>query len=233
MVLRARKSLGRLSALFKNGTNSKQALTPSHLIWILLSSAACGPQYADTYRSSVNRLKHALAIEKGIHSVVQLQNTSPACTLSGSTATSARSSPASILVYVDTEHVFKATLQKLRALLEHGEIANEASGEAILHWSLSTYSCIQLFTPKRPISTPGTCVVIVAIDPAAGQHEDVDAWYRKEHLAQLSTSPLFLRCSRYTRILDPSSVDRMLWKGRESFWPCTITPAFKICLTIL
>jgi hypothetical protein len=46
---------------------------------------------------------------------------------------------------------------------------------------------------------------MVAIEPAAGQDDDVDAWYRREHLGMLSTSPLFLRCRRYTRIPDPSS----------------------------
>ena len=54
----------------------------------------------------------------------------------------------------------------------------------------------------------GKCVVAVALDPAPGQDADVDAWYRKEHLAMLATSPLFLRCRRFKRILDPSTIDQ-------------------------
>ena len=134
-----------------------------------------------------------------------LQNTKPACTLSGSKAASAKASPASLLVYVDTDEAFHATLQKLMALLEYREIAKSADGTRILHWSLSTYACIQFHEPKRARDINGKCVVVVAMDPAAGQDEDVDAWYRKEHLSQLSTSELFLRCRRCTRIMDPSS----------------------------
>ena len=211
MVLRTRKSLGRISAFFGNlhGTTIKpEELIPSRLIWILLASASEGPQYAHLYVSSVDRLVKTLATEKGIHSVTRLQNTKPACILSSSKAASAKASPASILVYFDTDETFQATSQKLRALLEYGEIAKSATGTQILHWSLSTYACIQFYEPKRSRDIAGKCVVVVAIDPATGQDGDVDAWYRKEHLNQLSTSQLFLRCRRYTRIKDPSSVEQ-------------------------
>ena len=217
MVLRTRKSLGRISALFGNGMSKRQRPSPSHLIWILLSSAASGAQYAATYTSSVDRLRQALSIEKGIASVIQLQNTSPACALSGSRATSAKASPASLLVCVDGEDAFKATLQKTRALLEYGEIAFDAFETRILHWSLSTYSCVQTYEPKRSKAMFGTCIVIVAIDPTEGQDEDVDSWYRTEHLAQLSTNSLFLQCKRYTRILDPSSVIQDDVEGAAKF----------------
>lgn len=218
MGLRTRKSLGRISAFFSkpissNSHSTNQERSPSHLVWILLAAASQGPQYADLYASNVERLVKTLATEKGIHTVTHLKNTSPACTLSGSNASSAKASPASLLVYADTDHVFKATLEKLRAILEYGEIAKNAAGTQILHWSLSTYSCIQFHEPKRSRSNTGTCIVVVAIDPATGQDEDVDAWYRKEHLALLSTSSLFLRCRRYTRILDPSSVEQDPVKG--------------------
>ena len=210
MVLRTRKSLGRISAFFSssisfNGSSTKHDLSPSHLIWVLLSSASHGPQYADLYASSVDRLVKRLQSEKGIHSVTHLRNTSPTCTLSGSTATSAKSSPASLLVYVDSEASFKATLQKLRALLEYGDIAKNARGTTVVHWTWSTYECIQVHEPRRAKAVKGQCIVMVAIEPASGQDDDVDAWYRREHLGMLSTSPLFLRCRRYTRIPDPSS----------------------------
>jgi hypothetical protein len=220
MVLRTRKSLGRISAFFGNlhGPSIKpEKLSPSHLIWILLASASAGPQYSNLYASSVDRLKKTLATEKGIHSVTQLQNTNPACTLSGPKAVSAKASPASLLVYVDTDEAFQATLQKLRALLEYGEIAKSATGTQILHWSLSTYACIQFHEPKRSRDIAGKCAVVVAIDPATGQDGDVDAWYRKEHLNQLSTSPLFLRCRRYTRIMDPSSIEQDSMDSRVKF----------------
>ena len=209
MVLRARKSLSRISAFFghSNGSNHTRISRPSHLIWILLSSASSGPQYADLYASSVNRLAKALRTEKGIYWVTHLRNTSPACTLSGSNATLAKSSPASLLVYVDSVEFFKAALQKLRALLESSEIAKNAQGTKILNWSLSTYACTQFYQPRRSKDTTGQCIVTVAIEPSAGQTEDVDAWYRKEHLGMLSASPLFLRCRRYRRIPDPSSLE--------------------------
>jgi hypothetical protein len=214
--------LGRISAFFGNlhGPNikpEKLPISPSHLIWILLAAASAGPQYSNLYASSVDRLVTTLATEKGIHSVIRLQNTNPACTLSGSKATSAKASPASLLVYIDTDEAFQATLQKLRALLEYGEIAKSAAGTQILHWSLRTYACIQFYEPKRSRDMNGKCVVVVAIDPATGQDEDVDAWYRKEHLGQLSTSPLFLRCRRYTRIMDPSSIEQDGMDGVAKF----------------
>lgn len=213
MVLRTRKSLGRISAFFghsfvSSSDNNDTDSSPSHLVWILLASASEGPQYTSLYASSVDRLYKTLTTEKGIHSVTHLRNTSPACTLSSSTAASAKSSPASLLVYVDSQASFKATLQKLRALFEYGEIAKDAKGTKILHWSLSTYACIQFHEPRRVKGEKGQCVVIVVIEPAEGQDEDVDAWYRKEHLGMLSSSPLFLRCRRYKRVLDPSTVEQ-------------------------
>ncbi|KAK3681887.1 hypothetical protein LTR37_020797 [Vermiconidia calcicola] len=189
----------------------------SHLIWILLSSASQGPQYSDLYAVSVDRLVKSLVTEKGVYSVTRLNNTSPGCTLSGSTATSAKLSPASLLVGVDWE-VFRATVGKLRALFEFGDLVKDpVSGRRILHWSMSTYSLSQFYEPRRARDVEGKCTVAVAIEPSVGQDADVDAWYRKEHLAMLATSPLFLRCRRYTRILDPSTVDQNDSAGEAKF----------------
>lgn len=202
MVLRARKSLSRLSAFFgtSNGSSKKNDdLKHSHLIWILLASTSNGPQYVDISTSEIVQLIQTLAIEDGLRTIVYLKNTAPSCALSDSSTITAKSSPTSLLIYVDSE-ASTATSQKLRTLLEDRHLSGGPNLIGSLHWTLSTYSCIQFHEPKRAKGKEGQCIVTVAIDPATGQDDDVDAWYRNEHLALLSTNPIFLRCRRYSPI---------------------------------
>ena len=209
MNLRHQKSIKKLSSLFSQSNTGKRTdSSPTHLIWILLSSASRGPQCADLYNTNVIRLAKAISTEKGVRSVFQLKNTSPSCTLSGSTASSPKGSPVSLLVNVQGEECFRTTLQKLRGLLEYGQIAKDTSGNTILHWTLSTYALTQDHSPRRAQKITSNCVVTVIIEPSLGQYEDIDSWYRKEHLAMVSKNRLFLRCRRYVRILDPSTVDQ-------------------------
>lgn len=203
------KSMNRISSIFSPSSASKlPESAPTHLIWVLLASASKRPQYGDLYSANVERLVTTISIEKGVHSVYYLQNAGPAYTLSGSTATSPRASPVSLLVNVNDESSFRACLRKLRGLLDFGGFTEDEAGNQILHWSLATYASTQFQEPRRARDLVGKCVVTVVIEPTIGQVADVDAWYRKEHLAMLSTSPLFLRCRRYVRVLDPSTVDQ-------------------------
>jgi hypothetical protein len=120
-------------------------------------------------------------------------------------AISPETSPKTLLVQVDVT-AFEPVLTKLRALLDHGEMAADASGKKVLNFSISTYTQTQSFSPRSSKGISGTCKVIVAINPSPDQEEDIDAWYRKEQLPlRAKTSPaLFLRCNRYTKIVDPS-----------------------------
>lgn len=62
---------------------------------------------------------------------------------------------------------------------------------------LRTYELIQRFEGKLPNKSKGRCVIAVLIDPAEGQDDDIESWYRKEHLSMLAATPMFIRSTRY------------------------------------
>ncbi|KAI1270655.1 hypothetical protein F5Y18DRAFT_369102 [Xylariaceae sp. FL1019] len=45
----------------------------------------------------------------------------------------------------------------------------------------------------------GRTLVCVAIEPAEGQEDNLDAWYRKQHLDMLGMCRHYRRCTRYKR----------------------------------
>ncbi|KAK6419329.1 hypothetical protein LTR95_017069 [Oleoguttula sp. CCFEE 5521] len=59
------------------------------------------------------------------------------------------------------------------------------------------------FEPKRSRGIRGLCIVAVAIEPALDGNDELDHWYRDEHLELLTKVPVYLRTSRYT-LLRPS-----------------------------
>lgn len=74
---------------------------------------------------------------------------------------------------------------------------------------LKGYSLIQTFeAPKRTgRPTKGTCIVAVGIEPAAGEEETLDRWYRSEHLDLMAENLIFIRCTRY-RLMEPEDRSR-------------------------
>lgn len=60
-----------------------------------------------------------------------------------------------------------------------------------------TYELVQRFQGRRGARVKGSCVVAVFIDPADGTEDDVDQWYRQEHLALIAASPVHIRTTRY------------------------------------
>lgn len=85
--------------------------------------------------------------------------------------------------------------------LEHrkGSIPAEYFGA-----NLKGYSLIQSFEPPKRNTRPikGRCIVAVGIEPAPGDEETLDQWYRSEHLELMAENPIFIRCTRY-RLLGP------------------------------
>ena len=213
MVLRPKKSISKLSSLFGRTSASKKipgSNHTSHLIWILLSSTSRGPQYGNVYDSSMDALVKSITQEKGVHSVTRLKNTSPACTFgTGSNASTPRASSISLLVKVSGENSFLLLLENLHALLESVDIPSK------LQYTLNPYKLTQPYEPRQTQKVASKCTVAVAIEPSTGQDEEIDAWYREEHLRMLATNSLFLRCYRYERIVDtegtrPSAAHKFL-----------------------
>lgn len=70
--------------------------------------------------------------------------------------------------------------------------------------NLKGYELIQHFEPPKLKGRPtkGKCVVAVGIEPAPGDEEALDCWYRSEQLDLMAENPIFVRCTRY-RLLGP------------------------------
>ena len=203
MVLKHRKSLSRLAHLFDKSPQSRE--DSSHLVWILLSSANRGAQYRDIYDSRVNDIATALSDLAQVASVIRLNNTSPACSFNGSTAASPRASPVSLLVKIDGKvSSLRSTLTIINDILDHGTIINQQGTTKILFYGLSFYKLSHAYSPRKSRKQKAKCMVSVAIEPSLGQEEDIDNWYRKEHLAMLASNSLYLRCNRYERIATDS-----------------------------
>ncbi|KAK5116740.1 hypothetical protein LTR62_007414 [Meristemomyces frigidus] len=60
-----------------------------------------------------------------------------------------------------------------------------------------TYELIQRYEGQRGPKAKGTCIVAVLLEPAAGADQDIDSWYRREHLAMIAAAPVHIRTTRY------------------------------------
>jgi hypothetical protein len=211
MVLRPRKSLHKLSAWF---SEQAQAIAKSRdqisicLVWILLQPTEHKQWESGSYKSCVDKLTASISSEQRILSVAKLTNTHPkALTPFGvSLDISPESSPDTLLVHVGADGL-QTVLTCMRALLNDEDLTTGTAGSKVLNFKISVYTRTQVFSPRSSHNIIGSCKVIVAINPSEGQEEDIDAWYRKEQLPlRAQTSPeLFLRCTRYTKIMDPST----------------------------
>ncbi|OQN99438.1 hypothetical protein B0A48_14415 [Cryoendolithus antarcticus] len=76
--------------------------------------------------------------------------------------------------------------------------------------AVSLYQLTHRFEPKRSHGLRGLCIVAVAIEPAEGGDDELDHWYRNEHLELLAKVPIYLRTSRYKLLRPSGSLGRHL-----------------------
>lgn len=79
-----------------------------------------------------------------------------------------------------------------------------------IHFAFRPYEKIQTYeglhqAKPEPRSIPGAgthaqTLVCIAMEPAEGQDDDFDAWYRKQHLDMMSMLPHYRRSTRYKRM---------------------------------
>ena len=73
-----------------------------------------------------------------------------------------------------------------------------------IHFELRGYEKIQTFegygNAGKSGSDRGQTVICVAMEPAEGQDQEFDEWYRKQHLDMLSMCRGFLRSTRYKKL---------------------------------
>ncbi|OQO00367.1 hypothetical protein B0A48_13715 [Cryoendolithus antarcticus] len=131
--------------------------------------------------------------DHGPNPLWQLRNTSPSTRFAGSHA-GYRSfnvdKKVTVLVFGDVH------ASGLIALAE-STVGSDARS------AVSLYQLTHKFEPKRSQGLHGLCIVAVAIEPAEDGNDELDHWYRNEHLDLLAKVPIYLRTSRYT-LLRPS-----------------------------
>nr|OQO31211.1 hypothetical protein B0A51_02051 [Rachicladosporium sp. CCFEE 5018] len=76
--------------------------------------------------------------------------------------------------------------------------------------AICLYQLTHKFEPKRSHEFRGHCIVAVAIEPADGGDDELDHWYRNEHLEILAKVPIYLRTSRYKLLRPSGSLGRHL-----------------------
>ena len=194
MSLRRHKSVQHLSTFFSRVFLSKPETTEG-LYWLAIWSAD-GSLDNEDFRDVLQRLvvPHLLK-DEGVSLVWKLRNTSPAAR-GGSAQNGHRpqhGGPCALLVRMqDIEMLWTSqALQKLAAGRRDGDQIRVFGTEA------KTYELVQRYEGRRGPKARGNCIVAVLIDPAEGQEDDVDAWYRREHLAMIAQTPVHIRSTRY------------------------------------
>ncbi|WPG98261.1 Hypothetical protein R9X50_00104900 [Acrodontium crateriforme] len=71
--------------------------------------------------------------------------------------------------------------------------------ENIFGAELRAYRLVQRFEGRHKHGQ-GHCLVAILIDPADGQTEDIDLWYRTENLRMMADTPMHIRSRRYERM---------------------------------
>ena len=96
---------------------------------------------------------------------------------------------------------------KLGSLVEDTTMSKTFDNSDIyehIHFDLRTYEKIQTFegygNADKSGEDRGKTIVCVAMEPAKGQDQDFDDWYRKQHLDMLSMCRGFLRSTRYKKL---------------------------------
>ncbi|KAK3654526.1 hypothetical protein LTR56_003171 [Elasticomyces elasticus] len=195
MSLRRHKSVQHLSAFLSRVFASTTVETTEGLYWLSIWSAD-GSLDSDSFKDVLQRLvvPHLLK-DEGVSLVWKLQNASPAAR-GGNSQNGQRpehGGPCALLVRMqDIEMLWTSpALQKLAAGRRDGDQIRIFGTQA------STFELVQRFEGRRGPRARGSCIVAVLLEPADGQERDVDAWYRREHLAMIAASPVHIRSTRY------------------------------------
>ena len=194
MSLRRHKSVQHLSALFSK-IFAPTLETTEGLYWLSVWSAD-GSLDSNGFQDVLQRLvvPHLLK-DEGVSPVWRLQNASPAAR-GGNAQNGQRpqhGGPCALIVRMqDIEMLWTSqALQKLAAGRRDGDQIRIFGTEA------KTYELVQRFEGKCGTKGRGSCIVAVLLEPADGQEDDVDAWYRREHLAMIAATPVHVRTTRY------------------------------------
>lgn len=228
-IHRPRHGLKRLHSLFSSAGSTDSTdlrdATPEDesvgLAWIILGASEHPAQENELQSVVDNQLAPALLKSKGITLLWQLSNTNPSAR-SGTLQTSFKplnggccalavrihdvNSSDAMAAFANLPIQFEPPQRPEPRMPMHrkGSIPAEHYGA-----NLQGYSLIQSFDPPKQKGRPteGRCIVAVGIEPAEGDEETLDDWYRGEHLEMLAQNPIFVRCTRY-RLLGPGSGNR-------------------------
>ncbi|KAK5134147.1 hypothetical protein LTR08_006922 [Meristemomyces frigidus] len=117
------------------------------------------------------------------------------------------SSPMPYIALYPLEDVAFLQGPKLGKLVEDTKISRTFDNTDInehVHFEPRGYEKIQTFegygNSDKSDNHPGKTVVCVAMEPAEGQDDDFDDWYRKQHLDMLSMCRGYLRTTRYKKL---------------------------------
>lgn len=230
-IHRPRHSLRRLQSLLTPSPNSSRDSSPpenntnnnetSGLAWIILGAAEHASTTCEINAVINDLLAPALLQSPGITLLWHLHNTNPNArsgTLQtaftplngGCCALAVRihnvNSQEAMQAFGTLPVQFEPPQHLAPKRLEHrrGSIPAEHFGA-----HLKGYELIQHFEPPKLKGRPakGKCVVAVGIEPACGDEEALDRWYRSEQLDLMAQNPIFVRCTRY-RLLGPTKAKR-------------------------
>lgn len=111
----------------------------------------------------------------------------------------------------DVDNINSPATAKMMEECRYAKVLGGKDHHALIQYGVSAWSKIHTFEPysQRGKSGEGRAKTLVAvmIEPAggdgAGGEEDLDAWYRKQHLDMLSMCRGYVRSTRYRRDAAP------------------------------
>ncbi|KAM0709255.1 hypothetical protein Q7P35_003292 [Cladosporium inversicolor] len=213
-IHRPRHSLRRLQSLLTPSPNSSRDSSPpenntnnnetSGLAWIILGAAEHASTTCEINAVINDLLAPALLQSPGITLLWHLHNTNPNAR-SGTLQTAFTPLNGGCCA-----SQCASTTSTRKKQCKHSELSPRGSIPAE-HFGahLKGYELIQHFEPPKLKGRPakGKCVVAVGIEPACGDEEALDRWYRSEQLDLMAQNPIFVRCTRY-RLLGPTKAKR-------------------------
>lgn len=224
-IPRPRNGLKRLHSLFSSQhdsaatrRNSSPVDESNGLAWIILGASEHAADEAELKRVVDESLAPALLESKGITLLWHLSNTNPSArsgTLQthfaplngGCCALAVRIHDVNSTDAMDAFAQLPIQFEPPQKLLPREPTHRKGSVPAGHYGAnLKGYSLIHCYEPPKQKGRPtiGRCIVAVGIEPADGDEEMLDEWYRSEHLDLLAQTPMFVRCTRY-RLLGPGS----------------------------
>lgn len=189
--LKHRKSL---SAFFNNLFTDSPKATEG-LYWLSIWSADGSFDSEEFHHVLQQLVIPRMLKDEGTALVWKLRNTSPAAR-GGNTSNNQRpqnGGPCALIARLeDVEMLWTSkALQKLAAGRRDGNQPRVFGTEA------RTYELVQRYEGRRGPKAKGSCIVAVLIEPAPGHEAEVEAWYRREHLALMAATPTHVRSTRY------------------------------------